>query len=41
MSQISGIASLLFITMAFVTSCGPNQTPGGDVTGPLVTLAKR
>ena len=38
MGQISGIASLFFIAMAFLTSCGPSEAPKGN-SAPLITLS--
>ncbi len=38
MSEISGVLSMFFISMAFLTSCGPTGQPKSDAPAPLVML---
>jgi hypothetical protein len=38
MTQISGLLSMFFISMAFLTSCGPAEQPKSDAQAPFVIL---
>jgi hypothetical protein len=38
MSQISGVVSLFFIGMAFLSSCSPQEAPKGQISAPFVIL---
>jgi hypothetical protein len=38
MGHISGVVSLVFIGMAFLSSCNPQETPKGSVSSPFAIL---
>ena len=38
MTQLSGVLSMFFISMAFLTSCGPAEQPKSGSVSPFVTL---
>ncbi len=40
MTQLSGLLSMFFISMAFLTSCGPAEQPKSNMASPFVTLQK-